>query len=55
VDRSDDDHPDLNTGRTDPAELAWHLYRHHGLDLAALAGDDITQLWDLHERHHEVG
>lgn len=54
VDNSDDDHPDLKTSRTDPAELAWHLYRHHGFDLGALAGDEMSKLWDIHQRQHDA-
>ena len=48
----DQDHPEITMTRTDPAELAWHLYRHHGQDLSGLAGAEFTTLWDLHEQHH---
>jgi hypothetical protein len=45
-------HPEMSPARTDPAELAWHLYRHHGLDLAGIAGTDPQELWEIHRNHH---
>jgi len=48
----DQDHPELMRARTDPAELAWHLYRHHGVDLTGLAGASTSELWELHRKHH---
>ncbi len=49
----EDNHPDLDAQWTDPAELAWHLYRHHGHDINTLSGLDSATLWDLHSGEHE--
>ena len=48
----EDDHPELNASWTDPAELAWHLYRHHGFDIANLTTSDFAELWSIHEAQH---
>jgi hypothetical protein len=50
----DENHPELNTSWTDPAELTWHLYRHHGFEIARLTDIDVAALWDLHAQQHEA-